>query len=156
MPTNLYGPNDNFDLQTSHVLPALVRKFHEAKLNNAPFVEIWGTGTPMREFMHVDDMAAACIHLFETLDARTLYEDLGRTHVNIGTGSEISIADLAALVAEIVGFEGEIMFDASKPDGTPRKLMDVSLLRKCGFSHSIGLKEGVQQVYNWYRLKAGL
>ena len=156
MPTNLYGPNDNFDLQNSHVLPALIRKFHEAKLNNAPFVELWGTGSPLREFMHVDDMAAACMHLLETLDAKTLYEDLGQTHVNIGTGIEISIANLAAMVAEIVGFKGEIRYDSSKPDGTPRKLMDVSLLHKCGFTDSIGLKEGIQQVYKWYLLKSGL
>jgi len=150
MPTNLYGPNDNFNLQTSHVLPALIRKFHEAKLNNTPFVELWGTGAPMREFMHVDDMAAACIHLLETLDAETLYEKLGQTHVNIGTGVEISIANLAAKVAEIVGFTGEIRYDLSKPDGTPRKLMDVSLLEKLGFRHSISLESGIRAVYQWY------
>jgi GDP-L-fucose synthase len=150
MPTNLYGPNDNFDLQNSHVLPALMRKFHEAKLSNAPFVELWGTGSPMREFMHVDDMASACIHLLEKLEAETLYDKLGRTHVNIGTGAEISIADLAAMVAEVVGYKGEIRYDLSKPDGTPRKLMDVSLLEKLGFRYSISLESGIRAVYQWY------
>jgi len=150
MPTNLYGPNDNFDLQNSHVLPALMRKFHEARLNDTPFVELWGTGSPMREFMHVDDMAAACIHLLETLEAETLYVKLGKTHVNIGTGVEISIANLAALVAEIVGYRGEIRYDISKPDGTPRKLMDVSLLEKLGFRYQISLEAGIRAVYQWY------
>lgn len=150
MPTNLYGPNDNFDLEKSHVLPALIRKFHEAKQNNAPVVELWGTGSPLREFMHVDDMAAACIHLLETLEARTLYDELGFTHVNIGTGSEITIAGLAKLVAGIVGYEGEIKWDTGKPDGTPRKLMDVSLLEKLGFRYRIGLEEGIREVYKWY------
>jgi GDP-L-fucose synthase len=152
MPTNLYGSNDNFDLQTSHVLPALIRKFHEAELKNVPFVEIWGTGTPLREFMHVDDMAAACIHLLETLEAQTLYEKLGKTHVNIGTGVEISIANLAVLVAEIVGFRGEIRYDSSKPDGTPRKLLDVSLLEKLGFRYTINLEKGIKEVYNKYAI----
>jgi len=150
MPTNLYGANDKFDLETSHVLPALIRKFHEAKMKNAPFVELWGTGKPLREFMHVDDMAAACIHLLGTLDAETLYDKLGQTHVNIGTGAEISIANLAATVAKIVGFTGEIRFDASKPDGTPRKLMDTGLLEKLGYHHSVSLESGIQTVYQWY------
>ena len=150
MPTNLYGPNDNFHLQNSHVLPALMRKFHEAKMNNTAVVELWGTGSPMREFMHVDDMAAACVHLLETLDAEALYEKLGRTHVNIGTGVEISIANLAAMVAKIVGFSGEIRWDRSKPDGTPRKLMDVNLLEKLGFRYRISLEDGIKDVYGWY------
>jgi GDP-L-fucose synthase len=150
MPTNLYGPNDNFDLENSHVLPALIRRFHEAKLNNLPDVTLWGTGTPLREFMHVDDMAAACIHLVETVDADTLYGRLGCTHVNIGTGSEISIGGLAKMVAEIVGYKGDIRWDSSKPDGTPRKLMDVSLLEKLGFRYSIKLEEGIGSVYAWY------
>jgi GDP-L-fucose synthase len=150
MPTNLYGPKDNYDLQNSHVLPALIRKFHEAKLNNAPFVELWGTGSPMREFMHVDDMAAACIHLLETLEAETLYEKLGKTHVNIGTGVEISIANLAAMVAEIIGFKGKIRYDTSKPDGTPRKLMDSSLLKKLGFKAKITLEDGIRKAYAWF------
>jgi len=155
MPTNLYGPNDNFDLQTSHVLPALMRKFHEAAMNNTPVVELWGTGSPMREFMHVDDMAAACIHLLETLEAETLYVKLCKTHVNIGTGAEISIASLAAMVAEIAGFRGQIKWDRSKPDGTPRKLMDVSLLEKLGFRYKISLEAGIRAVYEWYSNKKG-
>jgi GDP-L-fucose synthase len=150
MPTNLYGPNDNFDLQNSHVLPALIRRFHEAKQNGLPYVELWGTGSPLREFMHVDDMAAACIHLMETLDAARLYDELKATHVNIGTGSEISIARLASLVAGIVGYTGGIRWDTSKPDGTPRKLMDVSLLERLGFRHHIGLEAGIRSVYQWY------
>jgi GDP-L-fucose synthase len=150
MPTNLYGPNDNFDLEKSHVLPALIRKFHEAKLNNSPFVEIWGSGTPMREFMHVDDMAAACVHLMENLDAPKLYDELGLTHVNIGTGEEISIAALAQMIAGIVGYSGEIKYDRSKPDGTPRKLMEVSLLHKTGFIHVVSLEKGIRRLYEWY------
>jgi GDP-L-fucose synthase len=150
MPTNLYGPNDNFDLQTSHVLPALIRKFHEAKVNNEPFVELWGTGTPLREFMHVDDMAAACIHVMEKLDADHLYDGLKKTHVNIGTGKEISIAGLASLVRTTTGYNGEIKFDTTRPDGTPRKLMDISILRALGFHDSISLKEGIEKVYDWF------
>jgi len=150
MPTNLYGPNDNFDLEKSHVLPALIRRFHEAKLHGLKEVVLWGTGSPLREFMHVDDMAAACIHLMETLDAKHLYEDLNTTHVNIGTGTEISIAGLASLIAGITGFEGEIRWDTSRPDGTPRKLMDAGLLEKLGFRYRIGLEEGIREVYQWY------
>ncbi len=150
MPTNLYGPNDNFDLEKSHVLPALIRKFHEAKVQGSPTVELWGTGAPLREFMHVDDMASACLHLLETLDAEKLYEKMGKTHVNIGTGLEISIADLAEMVAAIVGFKGEIIWDKNKPDGTPRKLMDVSLLESLGFRHNIQLEHGIRTVYQWY------
>lgn len=155
MPTNLYGPNDNFDLEKSHVLPALIRRFHEAKIKGTPFIELWGTGTPLREFMHVDDMASACIHLMETLDAETLYGKLGFTHVNIGTGIEISIRELAEMVAGIVGFKGEIRWDNTKPDGTPRKLMDVGLLHDLGFHHAILLEDGIRQVYEWYRSYAG-
>jgi GDP-L-fucose synthase len=151
MPTNLYGPNDNFDLEKSHVLPALIRKFHDARQNSISYVELWGTGSPYREFMHVDDMAAACIYLMETLEADTLYDKLGFTHVNIGTGTEISIAELATLVAHIVGYQGEIRWDRTKPDGTPRKLMDVSLLEKLGFRYSISLDDGIRAVYDWYR-----
>jgi GDP-L-fucose synthase len=150
MPTNLYGPNDNFDLQNSHVLPALIRKFHEAKMDNAPFVELWGTGAPMREFMHVDDMAAACVHLMETLDARKLYDELGLTHVNIGVGEDLSILDLAQMIKRIVGFQGKLKFDHSKPDGTPRKIMDNSLLKKLGFRPAINLEDGIRQVYDLY------
>lgn len=151
MPTNLYGPNDNFDLQNSHVLPALIRKFYEAKKNNDPAVTLWGTGTPKREFMHVDDMAAACIHLMENLDARQLYDELSVTHVNIGVGEDLSILDLARLISRIVGYDGEIMLDPSKPDGTPRKIMDNSLLNRLGFRHSIDLEQGISEVYKQYQ-----
>lgn len=142
MPTNLYGPNDNYDLNNSHVLPALIRKFHEAKVNNAEFVEIWGTGSPKREFLHVDDLAEACVYLMENYNEAEL--------VNIGTGEDISIKDLALLIKDIVGFEGELRFDTSKPDGTPRKLMDVSKLHSYGWKHQIGLREGIASVYEQY------
>lgn len=142
MPTNLYGPNDNYDLNNSHVLPALIRKFHEAKENNVRSVEVWGTGAPLREFLHVDDLAEACVFLLEKYDQKEL--------VNIGSGTEISIKDLALLVREIVGYHGELHFDTSKPDGTPRKLMDVSKLHRLGFTHKISLKEGIEQVYREY------
>jgi len=139
MPTNLYGPNDNFDLETSHVLPALLRKFHEAKQNNESHVVIWGSGEPKREFLHVDDLADACYFLMQN------YDDEGL--VNIGTGEDIAIKDLALLIKEIVGYEGELRFDASKPDGTPRKLLDVSKLKKIGWSYRIKLKEGISNLY---------
>lgn len=139
MPTNLYGPNDNYDLQNSHVLPALIRKFHEARVSGAPSVTIWGTGTPLREFMHVDDLAAAVIFLMETYN--------GSKFVNIGWGKDITIRDLAFLIKEVVGFEGELVFDHSKPDGTPRKLLDVSLLTSLGFTPSIHIREGITSTY---------
>jgi GDP-L-fucose synthase len=139
MPTNLYGPNDNYDLNNSHVLPALIRKFHEAKLKNEPVVIIWGTGEPYREFLHVEDLADACYFLMDN------YNEPG--FVNIGTGKDIKIKDLALLVKEIVGFKGEIKNDTSKPDGTPRKLMDVSKVKKLGWSPTIGLEDGVKKVY---------
>lgn len=142
MPTNLYGPNDNFDLEKSHVLPALIRKFHEAKVAGAPSVTIWGTGTPLREFIHVDDVADAALYLMRHHE--------GNDIVNIGSGEEISIRDLALLVKKIVGFEGELVFDASKPDGTPRKLSDVSRLHSLGWRHRIGLEEGVGGTYEWF------
>lgn len=142
MPTNLYGPNDNYDLKNSHVLPALLRKFHEAKESGAGEVTIWGTGTPKREFLHVDDMASACLFLMENYD--------GKEFVNVGIGEEISIADLAGLICEVVGFEGNLVFDRSKPDGTPRKLMDVSKINKLGWSAEIPLREGIEQVYQDY------
>jgi GDP-L-fucose synthase len=147
MPTNLYGPNDNFDLKTSHVLPALIRKFHEAKISGSPYVELWGTGKPLREFMHVDDMAAACIHIMENLDAETLYGKLKVSHVNIGVGEDISILDLARMIARIVGYEGTIRPDPGKPDGTPRKLLDVTILKQTGFRPKISLEEGIRSVY---------
>ncbi|HLP64904.1 GDP-L-fucose synthase [Flavobacterium sp.] len=139
MPTNLYGFNDNYDLQNSHVLPALLRKFHEAKINNSPSVTVWGSGTPLREFLHASDMADACVFLMQN------YNEKG--FVNIGSGVEISIKDLAHLVKNIVGFTGEIVFDTSKPDGTPRKLMDVSKLTRMGWNYKIGLEEGIRMVY---------
>lgn len=139
MPTNLYGPNDNYDLNNSHVLPALLRKIHEAHLNNTPEVNIWGTGTPKREFLHADDMADACFYLMQHYDEKGL--------VNIGVGDDISIGDLAKLICRIVGYEGQLTFDHSKPDGTPRKLMDVGKLHGYGWKASIGLQEGIEQVY---------
>jgi len=147
MPTNLYGPNDNYDLQNSHVLPAFIRKFHEAKRDNLPAVTIWGSGTPRREFMHVDDLADACLFLMEHFDEAGF--------VNIGTGEEISIRDLAQCIAQIVGFEGTIHCDASKPDGTPRKLMDVRRLHSLGWKHRISLEEGIRLVYQDYIASIG-
>jgi GDP-L-fucose synthase len=138
MPTNLYGPNDNYDLQNSHVLPALIRKFHDAKANNIPSVEIWGTGSPMREFLHVDDLADASVYLMQN------YE--GDQHVNVGTGEDISIKDLALMVKELVGYPGELKFNTDKPDGTPRKLLDVTKIHAIGWKHKINLREGIQKV----------
>ncbi|MEN9951900.1 MAG: hypothetical protein RLZZ520_168 [Bacteroidota bacterium] len=143
MPTNLYGPNDNYDLQNAHVLPSLVRKFHEAKLNNSPEVMIWGTGSPKREFLHADDLADACVFLMNT------YSDEGL--VNIGTGEDISISDLALMIKDVVGYEGAIVYDASKPDGTPRKLMDVSKLTELGWKYTVSLKKGLEMVYQEYQ-----
>lgn len=145
MPTNLYGPNDNFDLATSHVLPALIRKFHEAKVNREPEVTIWGTGSPRREFLHVDDMADACVHLMQNFDAA----DVGE-FVNIGVGEDISIRELAELISDVVGFEGEIRYDTSKPDGTPQKLLDVSRMAGLGWKAKVELREGIEGVYGWY------
>lgn len=143
MPTNLYGPNDNYDLQNSHVLPALLRKFHEAKMSNAPTVTVWGSGAPLREFLHVNDMADACLFLMEH------YNEEGC--VNVGCGTDISIKDLALLIQDIVGYEGELVFDNSKPDGTMRKLMDVGKINEMGWSYSIGLKEGIGMVLDEYK-----
>ncbi|HOF22411.1 MAG TPA: GDP-L-fucose synthase [Thermotogota bacterium] len=142
MPTNLYGPNDNYDLETSHVLPALIRKFHEAKVSNSPFVELWGTGTPRREFLYVDDLADALIFLMKN------YED--DEHINVGTGEDISILELAEMIKEIVGFRGEITFDRSKPDGTMRKLLDVSKISRLGWKKRITLKDGINECYRNY------
>lgn len=142
MPTNLYGPNDNYDLNNSHVLPALIRKIHEAKISNAPSVVIWGTGTPMREFLHADDLADACYFLIQN------YNEPG--FVNIGVGEDIAIKDLAALIKKIVGYEGEIIHDLSKPDGTPRKLMDVSKLSGLGWKAKTSLEDGIKKVYEEY------
>jgi GDP-L-fucose synthase len=142
MPTNLYGPNDHYDLKNSHVLPALIRKFHEAKTNNEPYVTIWGTGEPKREFLHVKDLADACLFLMENYDEPGL--------VNVGTGTDLSILELAQLIARITGYKGEIRKDTSKPDGTPRKLMDVSKLKSMGWTAGIHLEKGIRSVYAEY------
>jgi len=143
MPTNLYGPNDNFDLQTSHVLPALVRKFHEAKVNKAPYVEIWGTGTPRREFLYVDDLADAVVFVMRHYD--------GIEHINIGTGEDLTIAELAGVIKKIVEYTGEIKFDPTKPDGMMRKLLDVSKLNKLGWKPKVSLEDGIKKTYDIYR-----
>ena len=143
MPTNLYGPNDNYDLKNSHVLPALIRKFHEAKINNEPFVTIWGSGEPKREFLHVDDLAEACVFLMNHFDEAGL--------VNVGTGTDLSILELAKLVARIIGYTGSIQKDISRPDGTPRKLMDVSKINAMGWKARITLEEGIRMVYGDYK-----
>lgn len=143
MPTNLYGPHDNYDLKGSHVLPAMIRKFHEAKMNGAASVELWGTGSPLREFLYVDDMADACVFLLENYD--------GEQHVNIGTGKEITIKELAELIKKTVGFEGEIVWNSDMPDGTPRKLTDVTKLHNLGWTHKIELEDGVKLAYDWFR-----
>ena len=147
MPTNLYGPNDNYDLNNSHVLPALIRKFHEAKMKEEASVILWGSGNPLREFMHADDMADACVYLMENYSSEKF--------VNVGTGEDISIRDLASLIGEVVGFKGNIQYDSSKPDGTPRKLMDVSYLHSLGWKHRINLREGIKSVYKEYQIHQG-
>ena len=147
MPTNLYGPNDNYDLNNSHVMPALIRKFHTAKAEGAPFVEVWGSGSPMREFLHVDDLADACFFLLQN------YHD--ELFVNIGTGEDLTIKALAEMIKEIVGYQGELKWDSSKPDGTPRKLMDVGRLHSLGWKHKIGLRDGITQVYEAYKKYEG-
>lgn len=142
MPTNLYGPNDNYDLNGSHVMPAMIRKFHEAKVNGAKSVELWGTGTPLREFLYVDDMADACVFLLEEYD--------GEQHVNIGTGKEISIKELAETIQKVVGYEGELVWNTDMPDGTPRKLTNVDKLHGLGFMHKVDLQEGIELAYKWF------
>lgn len=142
MPTNLYGPYDNFDLKSSHVMPALIRKFHEAKQQHAETVELWGTGTPLREFLYVDDMADACVFLLENYD--------GEQHVNIGTGEEISIRALGEMIKEVVGFDGTLVFDPNMPDGTPRKLTDVTKIHNLGWKHRTELKDGIRLAYEWF------
>ena len=143
MPTNLYGPYDNYDLQESHVMPAMIRKFHDAMVNGDPSVELWGTGTPLREFLYVDDMADACVFLLENYD--------GEQHVNIGTGKEVTIKELAETVKRVVGYQGEIVWNSAMPDGTPRKLTDVTKLHNLGWTHKIELEEGVQLAYGWFK-----
>ena len=142
MPTNLYGPNDNYDLETSHVVPALIRKCHEAKKANKDSVEIWGTGNPLREFLHVDDLADACMFLMQTYSDSDI--------VNIGVGEDLSIRDLAELIAEVVGYEGELVFNPDMPDGTPRKLVDVSRITKLGWKAKISLVDGLRDTYAWF------
>lgn len=143
MPTNLYGPNDNYDLQNAHVLPTLIRKFHEAKINNEHAVIVWGTGTPRREFLYADDLAEACCFLMENYDEGGL--------VNIGTGFDVTISELAMIIKEVVGYEGTIIYDHTKPDGTPRKLLDVSKITSLGWRYKINLEEGIEKVYGVYR-----
>lgn len=148
MPTNLYGPGDNYHPENSHVLPAMIRRFHEAKASDAPTVVIWGTGTPKREFLYVDDMARACVHVMdlprETYAAHT---DVMASHINVGTGEDLSIAELAQMVSEVVGYQGRIHYDTSKPDGTPRKLLDISRIRKLGWKPAVALRDGIATAY---------
>jgi GDP-L-fucose synthase len=148
MPTNLYGPNDNFDLASSHVLPALLRKFHDAKIARQPEVVVWGTGTPRREFLHVDDLADACVFLMERYD--------GLEHINVGTGEDLSIRELAETIRAIVYPQARLVFDSSKPDGTPRKLLDVSRLHALGWRHRMGIREGIESTYRWFVENPGL
>ncbi|HEY3663596.1 MAG TPA: GDP-L-fucose synthase [Chthoniobacterales bacterium] len=143
MPTNLYGPHDNFDLETSHVLAALLRKAHEAKLSGARELVVWGSGKPLREFLHVDDLAAACLFLLRNYDSPEI--------INLGTGTDLTIRELAEMICDVVGFEGELSWDASKPDGTPRKLLDISKIKSLGWRPSIPLREGIAQTYEWFR-----
>ncbi|CAA6820139.1 MAG: GDP-L-fucose synthetase (EC [uncultured Sulfurovum sp.] len=155
MPTNLYGPNDNFDLETSHVLPALLRKMHEAKVNNTPCVEIWGSGKPRREFLYSEDMADACVFLLESRDFADTYEkdakEVRNTHINIGTGIDISIRELAETIKKIVGYNGELYFNNTKPDGTMIKMTDCSKLHSLGWQHNVELDEGIRILYAWYK-----
>lgn len=154
MPTNLYGPNDNFDLETSHVLPALLKKMHEAKLNNTSQVEIWGSGKPRREFLYSEDMADACVFLLENRDFKDTYKynqkEIRNTHINIGTGKDISIHELAKTIQKIVGYRGELVFNTEKPDGTMIKLTDSSKLHKLGWKHKVELEDGIRTMYEWY------
>jgi GDP-L-fucose synthase len=159
MPNNLYGPNDNFDLTNSHVLPALIRKFHEAKVNGADSVTVWGSGSPLREFMHVDDLAAASLFLMslpEETYSSVLNHQAAPALINVGSGEEISIAGLALLLKDVIGFNGELAFDTTKPDGTPRKLADSSRLHTLGWRHQINLEEGVRDAYRWFRETHGV
>ncbi|MBL8158391.1 GDP-L-fucose synthase [bacterium] len=142
MPTNLYGPNDNFDLERAHVLPALLRRFHEAKVSNAPSVTVWGSGAPMREFLHVDDMGSACVFLMETYNDPSI--------INVGTGEDVTIKELAELIKTTIGYNGDIVWDTSKPDGTPRKRLDVSKIHSLGWRHAIALPQGLVDTYRWF------
>ena len=153
MPTNLYGPGDNFALNNSHVIPALLRKFHEAKTNNSPSVEVWGTGTPKREFLYVDDLADACILLLKTLEASEL-EKNGITHINVGSGINQTIQELADTIRDVVGFEGQVNFDKTKPNGTPEKLLDITVLSNMGWKPTKSLKDGLEKTYIWVKEQA--
>ena len=150
MPTNLYGVGDNFDLQNSHVLPAMIRKFHEAKVRGDRAVTLWGTGTPRREFLHVDDMADGCLFLMDHFNPTKEQNESGEMFVNLGTGSDVTIRELGELVQDIVGFQGEIVWDTTKPDGTPQKLQDVTKIHEMEWKHSVELREGVEKTYSWY------
>jgi len=154
MPTNLYGPNDNFDLEKSHVLPALLRKMHEAKLNNTSQVEIWGSGKPRREFLYSEDMADACVFIMENRNFEDTYnsddKEIRNTHINIGTGVDVSINELALTIKKIIGYDGQLAFNTEKPDGTMIKLTDPSKLHSLGWKHSVELEEGIEKVYRWY------
>jgi GDP-L-fucose synthase len=153
MPTNLYGPCDNFHPENSHVLPALIRRFHEAKMQNAPEVVVWGSGTPRRELLYVDDMASGCLHLMELKDEQIIPELLSYPKpcfVNLGTGEDVTISELAETVRSVVGYNGNLVFDASKPDGTPRKLQDVSRMHRLGWRHSVNLRQGIINTYKWF------
>ncbi len=155
MPTNLYGPGDNFHPENSHVIPGLLRRFHEAVRSGAARVTIWGTGTPRREFLHVDDMAAACVHVMELApEVYRAHTQPMLSHINVGTGQDVTIRELAETIARVTGFGGELVFDPSRPDGTPRKLLDVSRLKALGWEASIGLEEGLRDAYAWYREQA--
>jgi GDP-L-fucose synthase len=153
MPTNLYGPGDNFDLNNSHVIPALLRKFHEAKINNSPSVEVWGTGTPKREFLYVDDLADACIFLLKNLESSEL-EKNGITHINVGSGIDQTIQELADTIRDVVGFEGQVIFDKTKPNGTPEKLLDITVLSNMGWKPTKSLKDGLENTYSWVKEQA--
>jgi GDP-L-fucose synthase len=151
MPTNLYGPNDNFDLESSHVLPAIIRKFHEAKENKSKKIILWGTGLPKREFLYVDDLADACIFLMKKYNPGKKENEKGEIFLNIGTGKDLSIKELANTVKEAVNYQGEIIYDTSKPDGAPRKLLDVSKINNLGWKYKIGLETGIRKTYEWYK-----
>lgn len=150
MPTNLYGPHDNFDLEKSHVMPAMIRKFHEAKINNLPSVTLWGDGTPFREFLYSDDMARGCIHLMENFTPTKEQNEKWDIFFNLGTGKDISIKELAMMIQKIVGFEGEIIWDTTRPNGTPRKLLDVSRIEWTGWKYTIELEDGIRLAYEWF------
>ena len=149
MPTNLYGPADNFDLETSHVLPALIRKFHEAKIGRLPSVQIWGSGRSRREFLFVDDLADAIVFVLQNVQARDLYSQ-GISHFNVGTGEDLAVKELAQVIAEVVGYDGELIYDRTKPDGTPQKLLDVTRMHELGWQHRIPLRDGIARTYRWY------